>query len=184
MSRLRQLITVPLVLFLAGLPVMSPRPARADTVDVSITGFTFSPSSLTINEGQTVRWTNNDPITHTTTSDDLIWDSGFLSNGQKFAFTFNTAGSYPYHCTVHLTMLGTITVNPASCCVMPGDVNNNGVINILDVSALINFLYKSGPTPPCPAQADVNGNGATNILDVSALINFLYKSGPAPQCPA
>ncbi len=64
-----------------------------------------------------------------------------------------------------------------------GDANHNGAVNILDVSYIINSLYKGGP-PPNPAQAaDVNGNGAVNILDVSYLINFLYKSGPALNCP-
>ncbi len=72
---------------------------------------------------------------------------------------------------------------PASCCVKAGDANNNGTVNALDVTFIINFLYKHGPAPVCPAQADVNGNGVTNALDVTYLINFLYKHGPAPKCP-
>ncbi len=72
---------------------------------------------------------------------------------------------------------------PASCCVKPGDANNNGTVNALDVTFIINFLYKHGAAPVCPAQADVNGNGVTNALDVTYLINFLYKHGPAPKCP-
>ncbi len=183
MLRLRKVCSLPALMLAGCLAISAAVPARADTVDVSIAGFAFGPASLTINQGQTVRWTNNDPFSHTTTSDTPFWDSGILANGQKFSFTFNTPGAYPYHCSIHLTMTATITVNPP-CCVRPGDVNDNGSINILDASYLINSLYKGGPAPPCPAQADVNGNGATNIVDVSALINFLYKSGPAPQCPA
>ncbi|SYZ73313.1 Serine protease, subtilase family (modular protein) [Candidatus Zixiibacteriota bacterium] len=64
--------------------------------------------------------------------------------------------------------------------VMAGDANNNGSINILDVSYIINFLYRGGPPPVPLASADVNCNGATNIIDVSYLISYLYKSGPAP----
>jgi len=70
--------------------------------------------------------------------------------------------------------------------VMPylaGDANGNGVVNILDVTYMIAFLYKSGPMP-VPIQAgDANGNGALNILDVTYLISFLYKGGPPPVYP-
>nr|MBN2277966.1 dockerin type I repeat-containing protein [candidate division Zixibacteria bacterium] len=69
------------------------------------------------------------------------------------------------------------------CCDLPGDANNNGAVNILDVTYLISYLYKSGPPPPCPEEGDANGNGATNILDATYLISYLYKSGPAPICP-
>ncbi|SYZ74381.1 exported hypothetical protein [Candidatus Zixiibacteriota bacterium] len=66
---------------------------------------------------------------------------------------------------------------------MCGDANANGSVNILDVSYIINYLYRSGP-PPVPLQSsDVNNSGGTNILDVSYLINFLYKNGPALNCP-
>ncbi|SYZ74841.1 putative Thermitase [Candidatus Zixiibacteriota bacterium] len=60
-----------------------------------------------------------------------------------------------------------------------GDANMNGTINILDVSYIINFLYKGG-LPPDPYAGDVNGNGTINILDVSYLISYLYKGGPPP----
>jgi hypothetical protein len=80
------------------------------TVPVSIVNFAFVPEDVTINVGDTVMWTNNDPFAHTTTSDSGVWDSGSLSSGATFSFTFTTAGSFPYHCTIHPTMIGTITV--------------------------------------------------------------------------
>ncbi|SYZ72782.1 exported hypothetical protein [Candidatus Zixiibacteriota bacterium] len=64
-----------------------------------------------------------------------------------------------------------------------GDLNGNGSINILDVSFLINFLYKSGPAPSPMSIADVNNSGSVNIIDVSYLINYLYRQGPALSCP-
>ncbi|MEW5797357.1 MAG: dockerin type I domain-containing protein, partial [Candidatus Zixiibacteriota bacterium] len=72
---------------------------------------------------------------------------------------------------------------PPCCCNKPGDSNNNGSVNILDVTFTISYLYKSGPPPPCPAEADANGNCSVNILDVTYTISYLYKSGPAPKCP-
>jgi len=64
-----------------------------------------------------------------------------------------------------------------------GDIDGGGTISILDVTFLINFLYRYGPSPDPLESADINGNGAINILDAVYLINFLYKLGPAPLCP-
>jgi hypothetical protein len=76
---------------------------------------------------------------------------------------------------------GQITINniPFTC----GDASGNTQVNILDVSFIINFLYKGGPSPYPINAADVSGNGIVNILDVTYLINFLYKNGPALKCP-
>jgi plastocyanin len=96
--------------FIAAIFLAQPL-AAADTVDVSIPGFSFDPADITIAAGTTVRWTNNHSITHTSTSDNAIWDSGDLTMGQSFLFTFESAGVFPYHCTYHPQMLGTVTVN-------------------------------------------------------------------------
>jgi len=62
-----------------------------------------------------------------------------------------------------------------------GDANGSGSVNILDITSLINYLYKHG-TPPVPLEAgDPNGNGNLNALDITYLINYLYKHGPAPH---
>lgn len=87
-----------------------------ETVDVNIPGFSFDPANLEIQVGTTVRWTNNHSVTHTTTSSEEppVWDSGFLSQGEQFSFTFDTPGTYPYLCTLHpFQMQGEIVVvNP------------------------------------------------------------------------
>ncbi len=85
-------------------------------VDVSIVDFAFDPSIITITAGSTVRWTRSltSIITHTTTSDMGSldpWDSGQLAPGGSFTKTFNTPGTYTYHCAIHpLTMLGMVVV--------------------------------------------------------------------------
>ncbi|MFN8472841.1 MAG: cupredoxin domain-containing protein [Anaerolineae bacterium] len=80
------------------------------TVDVSIQNFAFNPATITVCQGATVRWTNMDAAPHTTTSDTGVWDSGILTTGQTFSFTFNTLGDFPYHCNVHPTMHGLVHV--------------------------------------------------------------------------
>jgi plastocyanin len=71
----------------------------------------FSPSSATITHGQSVCWQNNGSLSHTVTSNDATSFNSNLPSGQIFVHTFPTAGSFPYHCTIHASMTGTITVN-------------------------------------------------------------------------
>jgi len=64
-----------------------------------------------------------------------------------------------------------------------GDVKKDNIINILDITYLISYIYKTGPPPPLLYGGDLNHSGNINMLDITYLINFLYKKGPAPSCP-
>ena len=77
---------------------------------VVLSNMSFGPTTLTVQKGTTVTWQNNDGILHTATSDTGAWDSGNISAGGTRSVTFNTAGTFPYHCTVHPMMTGTIVV--------------------------------------------------------------------------
>ena len=81
-----------------------------ESSSVDIVGMAFSPSELTISVGDTVIWTNKDSATHTATDDNGTFDSGNLASGESFSFTFDTAGTYTYHCNIHTSMVATIIV--------------------------------------------------------------------------
>jgi hypothetical protein len=63
---------------------------------------------------------------------------------------------------------------------VPGDLNDDSVVNVMDVVYLINKLYLVPPgPPPCIVEtADVDSNCQVNILDVVKIINYLYAEGP------
>ena len=64
-----------------------------------------------------------------------------------------------------------------------GDANGSGVVNAQDITYVINFLYKHGPSPVNNyLLGDADCNGIVNILDISYLIKFVYKGGN-PPCP-
>lgn len=80
---------------------------------VSIADNSFTSSSLTVAKGTKVIWTNNGATIHTVTSDDgASFDSGAIASGGTFSYTFNTTGTFGYHCQIHSGMTGTIIVSP------------------------------------------------------------------------
>jgi plastocyanin len=75
-----------------------------------ISNFAFNPASMTVKAGTALTWTNADNATHTVSADDGSFDSGNVASGATFSHTFATAGTFAYHCNIHSSMKGTITV--------------------------------------------------------------------------
>jgi amicyanin len=78
---------------------------------IKIKDYSFIPTPITVKTGTTVTWTNEDSTDHTVASDSgTEINSPSLSQGQSYSHTFNTAGTYTYHCGVHPIMKATIIV--------------------------------------------------------------------------
>ena len=78
--------------------------------EVKIDNFSFTPAELKVAVGTTVTWTNGDDIPHTVVSTDKVFKSKVLDTGDKFSFTFTTAGTFPYFCSIHPKMTGKVIV--------------------------------------------------------------------------
>ena len=71
----------------------------------------FAPPQISIPKGSAVSWVNNDNIEHTVTIDQGNGPrSGNIAPGVTYSYTFETAGSFQYHCDIHRSMRGTIVV--------------------------------------------------------------------------
>jgi len=77
-------------------------------VTVSMKNVAFSPSDVTVAVGGTVTFVNDDTVAHDVVGDS--WDSGQLAPGASFAQTFPTAGTFAFHCSIHPSMTGSVTV--------------------------------------------------------------------------
>ena len=94
-----------------GIIGTQPSAAAQGSASVGIVDFAFDPSSVAVDAGATVTWTNQGPSAHTVTADDGSFDSGTLNAGASFSFTFTSAGTVPYHCTIHPNMVGSVVVS-------------------------------------------------------------------------
>ena len=106
----------PTVGAITGVPVV------ADTVSIGrnwnadlkqanvVNEYAFGPDNISVPVGTSVTWTNQGDVQHTASSDSGLFDSGLLSNGDSFSYTFSSPGTYNYFCTPHPWMLGQVTV--------------------------------------------------------------------------
>jgi plastocyanin len=92
----------------------SPVAKKSSSASVSMVNFTFSPSSVTVNVGDTVTWSNKDDAPHNATADDGSFSTPNINKGQSASHRFTQAGSFSYICTIHPNMHGTVRVLSSS----------------------------------------------------------------------
>ena len=86
------------------------RNESAVEIAIQMKGFLFSPASVTVPVGTTVRWRNMDDEPHTVVSVDGKFRSGALERDDSFSFRFETPGTYRYVCSIHPQMVGVVVV--------------------------------------------------------------------------
>ena len=127
--------------------------APADPVvwDLDIVDFAFPTFEQVVTVGDTVRWTHQGSAPHTVTADDLSFNSGTLSGGETFEFTFDTLGVHDYFCGFHPSMVARIVVVPASA---SGDETPESCPEDCDPCG---DGFCDGPPPPVTWEVDIAG---------------------------
>jgi len=103
-------VMVAVILLSAASSYSSTKTPQPTTAEVKVDNFSFGPATLTVAVGTTVTWTNRDDIPHTIVSTEKIFKSKVLDTDEKFSFTFDKAGTYPYFCSIHPKMTGSVVV--------------------------------------------------------------------------
>ena len=85
---------------------------RPGTVFVAARDTLFTPDTITVPVGFPVRWTNEGMILHSVVSDSGLFASGLLQPNAWFEVRFDSAGTFPYHCSQHANMVGTVLAVP------------------------------------------------------------------------
>jgi len=85
-------------------------PATPGTNEVWMQNTAFVPPSITVAVNTVIKWTNKDNMDHNVTSNTGLFSSGTIGSAGTFTHQFTAAGLYPYNCTIHSGMNGTVTV--------------------------------------------------------------------------
>jgi plastocyanin len=110
-ASLAAIVVIAIVLLLAGTPVVTANDqSSAANPEIKIDNFSFGPQTVTVPVGTTVTWINRDDIPHTSVSTEGVFKSKVMDTDEKFTYTFTKAGTYPYYCTIHPKMTGTVVV--------------------------------------------------------------------------
>ena len=131
-------------------------PMRAE---VAVQFSAYGPSQLDVLPGSTVVWSNVSERTHTVTSDTGLFDSGHFGPGARFKLTFNTPGTYHYHCTIHTSIRGEVDVRR----VILGGLPTAAV----PVGERVEFDgLAADPTKPIRVEQRINGSTFRTIATV------------------
>ena len=103
-------VMIAMLLFAGSPSVAANDQPSAANAEVKIDNFSFAPGTLTVAVGTTVTWTDRDDIPHTVVSTDGVFKSKVLDTDEKFSFTFNKPGAFPYFCSIHPKMTGKVVV--------------------------------------------------------------------------
>jgi plastocyanin len=94
--------------------VSSPSPsapgAKTQMFVVTIENVQFSPATLRVHVGDTVKWVNNDLFPHTVSADGKVFDSHDIAPGASWSYRATKSGDFAYSCIYHPTMKGQLSV--------------------------------------------------------------------------
>jgi len=97
----------------AGVALVLAAPASTATSTVQIKSTGFVPSAVTVNQNDSVTWTNTDTKDHQVVANGGSFASAILKPGKTYTHAFRAGGTFRYHDGLHPTLKGTITVRGA-----------------------------------------------------------------------
>jgi plastocyanin len=97
----------------AGMALVLAASASTATTTVQIKSTGFVPATVTINQGDSVTWTNTDTKDHQVVSNAGAFASAILKPGKSYTHAFPSGGTYRYHDGLHPTLKGAVTVRGA-----------------------------------------------------------------------
>src|SRR5438105_2477102 len=170
----------------AALAVAGPAQGST-TMTVNIYGSTFSPKTVTITEGDAIKWVNRDNANHQVYADKGQFVSPILKPGQTFSFTFRAAGTYTYKDELHPTLRGklvvkgappTLTLAASAPIAVAGDpVTLTGVVSSHKPGEQVAIFYQPYPAPNAIQRAVVlTTTGGAFSFTVAPVILTTYQA--------
>jgi plastocyanin len=183
---LRRPLTLVAVLVVAGaVPVAHGGPGEVR--EVTMPARVFAPGRIQVLLGDTVVWRNADTTNHTVTSDDDLFDSGFVAPGLTYAQAFAKTGTFLYHCTIHRFMRGEVVVVPVALSAPRVTVSSGGRIvlqGFAPTGTARVTVMRVGPSRKVVGRVIPAGDGSFTLplrIYVPAGFRALAKGRASPQ---
>jgi len=169
-------LLLPFIAVLAlALPAQS---LAANTFTVKIGASSFTPKSVTITQGDTVKWTNVDKANHQIVANKGAFASGILKADGTYSYTFNTAGGFAYHDALHPSITGAVYVKGPPPALSLGI--NNPLITYGDTPLLSGTVNNGKANEQVEILAQPFGSSAQQIATVTTGAGgaFSYVASP------
>jgi hypothetical protein len=188
-----KILTILAILLLIGVTTFDARGENKPSIEVK-------PTTIRLTETPTKHTDSvippNSPIQESpakaATADQINWQvmsNGGLINGSSTDFLLSgTAGQLAMGAGSAIGFVlkpgfwQDFSLGEGSCCVVPGDANDDGVANIGDAVFIINRVFKGGAAASCPDQADANYDCHVDLGDAVFLVYYTFAENPPPQC--
>jgi plastocyanin len=161
--------------------------SAATTKTVKVYGSAFSPKTVTITAGDTIRWVNRDNDNHQIYADHGEFVSAILKPNQSFSFTFRAAGTYTYKDELHPRIRGTVVVKGApptltlaasASYVVAGDkLTLSGIVSNHQAGEQVAIFYQPYPAPnPIQRAVVLTTTGGAFTFEVAPAILTTYQA--------
>jgi len=115
---------------------------------------------------------------------DTVWNDLGSWSPDSLCFQPDTSGTYAIQVTAQAScgtdVCSVWVQTEIGCCLLGGDVDHSGDLNVADLTYLVAYLFGSGSPPACDAEADVDDSGAHNVSDLTFTVAYLFGGGTAP----
>jgi plastocyanin len=144
-------------------------------VTVDLRDACFTPTVIRVQPGQSVTWTNRDPMPHTVTGAALRWGNyDELSGGDKVTYRFQTSGVFPYFCVIHPSMVGAVVVGDGTS----SETTTQAVVPVLPSAAAPTAALPTVAPQPAPVSSTSQGvSNLWRILAIAAFALFVVAAG-------
>jgi plastocyanin len=169
-----------LILFLAvvAATLVAAGSAGADTKSVQITRQGFTPSSTTVNVGDSVTWRNADTVNHQVVANDGTFASPVLKPGETYTVTFSKSGKTAYHDSFATSKKGTVTVTaPAANVTLTTSTTR---ITYGDNTTVSGTVTNQLTNEPVTLTSQPYGKGTQSIATTTTQANGQFSFGVSP----
>jgi len=107
---------------------------------------------------------------------EVAFDLSGYSGVVQLMFRFGSDG----YVTQEGWYIDDVAVTSMGCCLIRGDADRNGMLDISDLTYYVDYMFAGGPIPVCEEEGDFNADGVLDISDLTYYTDYMFNGGPPP----